>query len=144
MLVLLLPGPTTRANTTSILGAISAAGLFTVGVKKPKPAKKRKTEGYVGSGTVTGHYLSFLKMTLDEMDKHPQTNGHYIVMDDASHSYIRKHCEIYIKYRGYKCVYLPTYSPELNPIEQLWAVAKRRHSIKENNRSLQKCGKKSL
>lgn len=58
--------PTTRANTISILGAISAAGLITVGVKKPRPAKKRKTEGYVSSGTLTGHYISFLKMTLDE------------------------------------------------------------------------------
>ncbi|KAG1392301.1 hypothetical protein G6F58_012540 [Rhizopus delemar] len=29
--------PTTRANTTSILGAISAAGLISVGVKKPRP-----------------------------------------------------------------------------------------------------------
>ncbi|KAI9026002.1 hypothetical protein CLU79DRAFT_691671, partial [Phycomyces nitens] len=38
--------PTTRANTTSILGAISAAGLIAVGVKKPRPAKKRKAEGY--------------------------------------------------------------------------------------------------
>jgi transposase len=115
--------PTTRANTTSILGAISAAGLITVGVKKPRPAKKRKTEGYVSSGTVTGHYISFLKMTLDEMDKHPHMKGHYIVMDNApihTHENIRK----YIEYRGYKCVYLPTYSPELNPIEQFWAVAK--------------------
>ncbi|KAG1447278.1 hypothetical protein G6F46_011017 [Rhizopus delemar] len=34
--------PNTRANTTTILGAISAAGLITVTVKKPRPAKKRK------------------------------------------------------------------------------------------------------
>ncbi|SAL97564.1 hypothetical protein [Absidia glauca] len=115
--------PTTRANTTSILGAISAAGLIAVGVKKPRPAKKRKAEGYISSGTVTGHYISFLKTTLDEMDKHPHMKGHYIVMDNApihTHENIKK----YIEYRGYKCVYLPTYSPELNPIEQFWAVAK--------------------
>ncbi|KAG1047318.1 hypothetical protein G6F43_010227 [Rhizopus delemar] len=108
--------PTTRANTTSILGAISASDLITVGVKKPRPAKKRKAEGYVSSGTVTGHYVSFLKITLDEMDKHPHMKGYYIVMDNApihTHENIRK----YIEYRGYKCVYLPTYSPELNPIE---------------------------
>ncbi|KAG1448905.1 hypothetical protein G6F46_011069 [Rhizopus delemar] len=66
--------PTTRANTTSILGAISAAGLIAVGVKKPRPAKKRKAEGYISSGTVTGHYISFLKTTLDEMaSTHPHT-----------------------------------------------------------------------
>jgi transposase len=136
--------PTTRANTMSILGAISAAGLITVGVKKPSPAKKRKAEGYVSTGTVTGHYISFLKMTLDEMDKYPHMKGHCIVMDNAPiHAYekIKK----YIEYRGYKCVYLPTYSPELNPIEQFWSVAKsevKRHrflqedSIKENRGSL--------
>jgi transposase len=115
--------PTTRANTTSILGAISAAGLIAVGVKKPRPTKKRKTDRYISSGTVTGHYISFLKMTLDEMDKHSHMKGHYIVMDNAP---IHTHGNIktYIEYRGYKCVYLPTYSPELNPIEQSWAVTK--------------------
>ncbi|KAG0736280.1 hypothetical protein G6F57_014189 [Rhizopus arrhizus] len=62
-------------------------------------------------------------MTLDEMDKYPHMKGHYIVMDNApihTHENIKK----YIEYRGYKGVYLPTYSPELNPIEQFWAVAK--------------------
>lgn len=33
--------PITRTTTTTILGAISAAGLITVGVKKPKPAKEK-------------------------------------------------------------------------------------------------------
>ncbi|CEJ02638.1 hypothetical protein RMCBS344292_16638 [Rhizopus microsporus] len=26
--------------------------------------------------------------------------------------------------RGYRCIYLPSYSPELNPIEQFWSVVK--------------------
>lgn len=26
--------------------------------------------------------------------------------------------------RGCKCIYIPPYSPELNPIEQFWAVVK--------------------
>ncbi|KAG1131033.1 hypothetical protein G6F38_013405 [Rhizopus arrhizus] len=116
--------PTTRANTTSILGALSAAGLMTVVVKKPRPAKKRKADGYISSGTVTGHYISFLKVTLDEMDKHPHMKGYSIVMDNApihTHENIKK----YIEYQGYKCMHLPTYSPELNPIEQFWAVSKK-------------------
>ncbi|KAG0945437.1 hypothetical protein G6F29_004602 [Rhizopus arrhizus] len=88
--------PTTRANTTSILGAISAAGLIAVGVKKPRPAKKRKSDGYISSGTVTGHYISFLKTTLDEMDEHPHMKGHYIVMNNApihNHENIKKYIE---------------------------------------------------
>jgi transposase len=86
--------PTTRANTTSILGAISASGLIAVGVKKPRPVKKRKADGYISSGTVTGHYISFLKTTLDEMDKHLHMKGHYIVMDNApihTHENIKKY-----------------------------------------------------
>lgn len=35
-------------------------------------------EGYVSSGTVTDHYISFLKMTLNVMDKHPHTYHCYV------------------------------------------------------------------
>ena len=50
-------------------------------------------------------------------------------------------------------MYLPTYSPELNPIEQFWAVAKskvKRHrflqedTVQEDYRSLQQCETKGL
>ncbi|KAG1173005.1 hypothetical protein G6F70_006988 [Rhizopus microsporus] len=53
-------------------------------------------------GTVTGHYFNFIASTLDILDQH----------------------EKYIEQRDYGCVYLPAYSPELNPIEQLWSVYK--------------------
>jgi transposase len=112
--------PTTKANATSILGAISATGLINVSLRVPKRIKKRKlgreTDGY-SKGTVTGHYLSFLKVTLDEMDKYPEMKGHYLVMDNAP---IHSSIDIgkYIHSREYRCVYLPPYSPELNPIEQ--------------------------
>lgn len=118
--------PTTKANATSILGAISATGLINVSLRVPKRIKKRKlgreTDGY-SVGTVTGHYLSFLKATLDEMDKYPEMKGHYLVMDNAP---IHSSIDIgkYIHSRGYRCVYLPPYSPELNPIEQFWSVVK--------------------
>ncbi|KAG0934948.1 hypothetical protein G6F57_008816 [Rhizopus arrhizus] len=44
-------------------------------------------------------------------------------MDNApihTHEDIQKHIES----RGYGCVYLPPYSPELNPIEQFWSICK--------------------
>jgi hypothetical protein len=69
--------------------------------KKPRPTKKRKADGYVNSGTVTGHYISFLKMTLDEMDKHPHMKSRSIVMDNPPihrHENIKK----YVEYRVYK------------------------------------------
>lgn len=127
---------TTRAKTTTILGAISASGLIKVSLRVPRPVKKRKTgqeSGYVSSGTVTGHYISFLKDTLHEMDQYPHMKDHYLIMDSAP---IHKSEDIakYITSRGYRCAYLPSYSSELNPIEQFWSVAKskvKRHRFLE-------------
>ncbi|KAL1926409.1 hypothetical protein VTP01DRAFT_5738 [Rhizomucor pusillus] len=75
------------------------------------------------SGNVTGHYLSFLKATMDEMDKYPCIEDNYLVMDNAP---IHKSEDIgeYIESRGYRYAYLPSYSPDLNPIEQFWSVVK--------------------
>ncbi|KAL1931415.1 hypothetical protein VTP01DRAFT_9557 [Rhizomucor pusillus] len=118
--------PTTRAKTTTIMGAISASGLINVSLRIPKPNKKRKggqEAEYLSIGTVTGHYISFLKDTLDEMDKYPQMKGHYLVMDNSP-IHTSKDIAKYIEFRGYRCAYLPPYSPELNPIEQFWSVAK--------------------
>ncbi|KAG1349283.1 hypothetical protein G6F62_003630 [Rhizopus arrhizus] len=78
--------PTTKANATSILSAISATGLINVSLRVPKRIKKRKLGREIGgysTGTVIGHYLSFLKATLDEMDRYPEMKGHYLVMDNT-------------------------------------------------------------
>ncbi|GAN11709.1 conserved hypothetical protein [Mucor ambiguus] len=115
--------PTTKANATSILDVISATGLINASSRAPKRINKRKlgriTDGY-STGTVTGHYLSFLKFTLDEMDKYPEMKGHYVVDNAPIHSSVD--IEKYIHSRGYRYVYLPPYSPELNPIEKFWSV----------------------
>lgn len=57
------------------------------------------------------------------MDKCHHMKSHYIIMDNAAvntHGNIGK-C---IKYCGYRCVHLPTYSPELSPIEQFRVAVK--------------------
>lgn len=127
--------PTTRAQTTTILGAISPQGVINVKLRRPFQAssKKRKLQNEAtkasGStakkitGTVTGHYFNFIASTLDVLDKHEQFKGFYLVMDNIP---IHKNVAIerYIVNRGYGCVYLPPYSPELNPIEQFWSVVK--------------------
>ena len=116
----------TKAKATSILGAISATGLINVNLRVPKRIKKGKlgceTDGY-SIGTVTRDYLNFLKATLDEMNKYPEMKGHYLVMNNAP---IHSSTDIgkYIHSRGYRYTYLPPYSPELNPIEQVWSVVK--------------------
>ncbi|KAG1489113.1 hypothetical protein G6F47_012156 [Rhizopus delemar] len=121
--------PETRARTTTILGAISPFGAVNVQLRRPTiPSKKRRlgSNGLVVSGaggTVTGHYINFIKSTLDVLDNHEEFKGHYIVMDDAP-IHTSKDIERYITSRGYSCIYLPPYSPELNPIEQFWSVVK--------------------
>ncbi|KAG1426555.1 hypothetical protein G6F58_001425 [Rhizopus delemar] len=53
---------------------------------QPPSNKKRKrgdSVGHASKGTVTGHYVSFLKATMDEMDQYPHMKGHYLVMDNA-------------------------------------------------------------
>ncbi|KAL1932186.1 hypothetical protein VTP01DRAFT_9242 [Rhizomucor pusillus] len=114
--------PKTRAKTTTILGAISAEDLIKCSLRLPQPPpnKKRKGgegNGRVSKGTVTGHYISFLKATMDEMDQYPHMKGHYLVMDNAP-IHTSEDIAKYVESRGYRCAYLPSYSPELNPIEQ--------------------------
>lgn len=47
-----------------------------------------------------------------------------MVMDNSSIHGKNGELSQLIGSRGYKCVYLPPYSPELNPIEQFWAIIK--------------------
>ena len=47
-----------------------------------------------------------------------------IVLDNLRIHYAKKIQYIYDK--GFKVMYLPTYSSELNPIERLWSLLKRR------------------
>ncbi|CEI91986.1 hypothetical protein G6F70_005273 [Rhizopus microsporus] len=60
---------------------------------------------------------------MDEMDRYPHMKGHYLVMDNAS-IYTSDNIAKYVQSRGYRCAYLTSYSPELNPIEQFWSVVK--------------------
>ncbi|KAG1448982.1 hypothetical protein G6F55_010385 [Rhizopus delemar] len=120
--------PKTRATTTTILGAISAEGLIKCSLRLPQPPSNKKRKrgdgvGHMSKGTVTGHYISFLKATMDEMDRFPHMKGHFLVMDNAP-IHTSDNIAKYVESRGYRCAYLPPYSPELNPIEQFWSVVK--------------------
>jgi transposase len=57
------------------------------------------------------------------MDKYKEFEGHYLIMDNAP-IHKNKDIQLYIESRGYRCVYLSPYSPELNPIEQFWSIVK--------------------
>ncbi|KAG0848086.1 hypothetical protein G6F17_011958 [Rhizopus arrhizus] len=114
--------PTTKAPSHTILGAISSVGVINLSIRVPKqPPKVRKIQ----RGTTADHYMRFLRETLDILDKYDQMRGYYFIMDNAP---IHKEIEDILNERNkdYKCVYLPPYSPELNPIEQFWALVKRK------------------
>ncbi|KAG0735409.1 hypothetical protein G6F57_014291 [Rhizopus arrhizus] len=74
-------------------------------------------------GATTAHFIKFMNELLDVMDLDETFKGSYIVMDNAS---IHKSKPMLqkIESKGYKVMYLPPYSPELNPIEQFWAIVK--------------------
>lgn len=61
--------------------------------------------------------------------------GRYLVMSNAP-IYKRAEMAELITSRGYKCMYLPTYSPFLNPTETAWSKIKlgvRRGEITEHD-----------
>ncbi|KAG1498473.1 hypothetical protein G6F49_005323 [Rhizopus delemar] len=60
---------------------------------------------------------------MDEMDHYPHMKGHYLVMDNAP-IHTSDNIAKCVESCGYRCAYLPPYSPELNPIEQFWSVVK--------------------
>jgi hypothetical protein len=128
----------TRATSHTVLSVISARFVVSMELRNPqehsskriridfanrkrKALSKSKKNG--PKGTVAGHYLYFIPKTMDEMDCVPETKGYYIVMDNA-HIHTADTIDAMIIERGYKCVYIPSYSPELNPIEQFWFIVK--------------------
>lgn len=65
------------------------------------------------------------------MDIYPEMKGFNLIMDNAPiHSSYEVNQMVENRKKNYKCVYLPPYSPELNPIEQFWSIVK--HKVKRN------------
>ena len=71
----------------------------------------------VAKDTATAHFVRSISELLDIMDMDKSLTGSYLVMDyctiHKSLPMIRR-----IESRGYRVMYLPPCSPELNPIEQ--------------------------
>lgn len=119
-----------KGTTVTILGAISSQGAIDISMRKPvivTGIKKRKADGKIVAttakiGTRNEHFLSYLGNVMDVLDKN-ELKGCYIVMDNAP---IHKIVAVreFIEERGYKCAYLPPYSPFLNPIEEFWSKVK--------------------
>ena len=115
----------------TILGAMCEKGIVTLTLRNPSAVvskKKRKLSYYTAEdvngriGTRTNHYLAFLSATIDVLDAQ-NMQGRYIIMDNAP-IHTSEEVKTLITSRGYHCVYLPPYSPFLNPIEEMWSKIK--------------------
>ena len=85
--------------------------------------KQPQTKKLASKSIVTGHYMIFLQKTVNCMDRFPEMKRFYIVMDNAP-IHTADEIEEIISKRGYRSIYLPPYSPELNPIENFWSTMK--------------------
>ncbi|KAG1455085.1 hypothetical protein G6F56_007157 [Rhizopus delemar] len=118
----------------TIFSAIYHGGIIDLTLRKPQPVarpKKRKrnndtieenVEVNAKIGSRTEHCIDFISGVMDTLDA-DNLKGFYLAMDNApihTNVDIRKTIED----RGYKCVYLPPYSPFLNPIEEFWSKVK--------------------
>jgi transposase len=122
--------PNSKGSNITILGAMTANEVIDVAIRKPTivQCKKRKLadgtdvtiRGKVG--TRKEHFKDYLRGIMDKLDKKGM-KGFYLVMDNAP-IHRPKDIEELITNRGYKCVYLPPYSPFLNPIEEMWSKVK--------------------
>lgn len=127
-----------------IVGAISPFGVVNVAMREPGNVKRRKVVGAtkrkapgdklsIPKGIAGFQYLQFISDKMDIMDNFSELKGVYIVMDNAPIN-VPSITDPSITKRGYVPVYLPLYSPELNPIEQFWSAVKskvKRHLLKD-------------
>lgn len=86
-------------------------------------APTRLIEPYVFSGHCE---RSWIEVWLERLCQVlPEGQKHYLILDNASFHKGGKLEEISSSY-GHVLMYLPAYSPELNPIEKCWAVIKKK------------------
>lgn len=127
--------PRAKGTNISLIGAIFHGGIINLMLRKSTAltgaSKKRDVNGKpikVSKGTTKGHFMGFLNVLMDILDAN-NLKGYYIIMDNCSiHS--GEELSAYIEGRGYKAVYLPSYSPFLNPIEEFWSKLK--YGVKRN------------
>ncbi|EIE92242.1 hypothetical protein G6F46_002362 [Rhizopus delemar] len=124
------PIPSNRGITVSIIGAIFEKEVIDLTLRKPKAVQKKKKSNKkrrrengkaevveVNSrvGARSEHFIEFLIGVMDILDQFDM-KGCYLVVDNAVMHKVTEVKDL-IASRGYKAVYLPSYSSFLNPIE---------------------------
>lgn len=117
--------PNNAGINLSILRCISAEGIIHISKRDPKPSKKRRrneTSTASGPGATSEHFLEYLEDMMDTLDEHGM-QGRYLVLDNARIHHTQK-VQNLVSARGYHLLFLPPYSPFLNPIEECWSKLK--------------------
>ena len=119
-----------RGVNLTILGAIASEGVVNLSLRRPQAvtgSKKRKLDAkeeriVAKVGTRTEHFLDFLEIVMDVLGKN-NMHGKILIMDNAKihHTILVQKA---VEKRGYRILYLPAYSPFLNPIELFWSKLK--------------------
>lgn len=116
--------PSETPVNNSVIGAITSRGIVLLSHVPRLRKRGRNNDGEAFTkGTNAGHFKQFILDLLGRLDKHEKYRNSVLVMDNAS---IHKNINIerMITRRGYRCQYLPSFSPELNPIENFWKEVK--------------------
>ncbi|KAG2211932.1 hypothetical protein INT47_004619 [Mucor saturninus] len=139
--------PPQKGVNVSIIGCIAPWGIINfckveplkssdaalIQKEFPQPEKKKKNEHrrrFQVKGTTAYHVVKFIEATMNILDRQDK-KGVFIVMDNCRIHHSDFVIEA-INKRGYKPLFLPLYSPFLNPIEECWAKVKkntRRHQL---------------
>ena len=108
--------PQMYARSRSMLVAISHFGIVEVCLKINKPGQ--------GGGTKAVDFRAFLDLVMDKLDERGlEDSGWNIVLDNAA-IHTSKSLQNHVCERGYQLVYLPPYSPVVQPIELFFSKVK--------------------
>ncbi|KAG2213333.1 hypothetical protein INT45_013200 [Circinella minor] len=136
---------TQKGVNISTIGCISLFGVINFSKVEPlkksdvakvekefsQPAnKKRKANTQdldkpkkLPKGTTAYHIVKFINVVMDTLDKHNKKEM-FIVLDNCRIHHSQFVTDV-ITRRGYKALFMPPYSPFLNPIEECWSKIKK-------------------
>ena len=97
--------PLSKPRNTTILSSIQLDGIFHYTT--------------FSGGTTVEHFKHYLKDILL-----PHLNGNSVLVMDNMKSHHAKAVKNLLDSSGIRYIYLPPYSPDLNPIEKLWSKVK--------------------
>ena len=104
------------ARTRTMLAAVSHFGIVEVCLKVNKPG--------TGGGTKTRDFYAFLQRLMDKLDQRNLQHKNWNIVCDNAPIHTAHYIRDMVAERGYRLVYLPKYSPFLNPIEMMFSKVK--------------------